>query len=53
MFTIRKQWYPCWNGERPLSYAIYLGDEFIGYSWSYAGAERAIKELEKLFEQTQ
>lgn len=49
-FTISTQRYPTHTGERPLSWAIYLrrrwrGKLFLGYSWSRAGAERAIQEL--------
>lgn len=48
---IRKQFYPTHSGERPLSWAIYLKTRwrkrFLGYSWSFEGALRAIQELSK------
>lgn len=59
-FIIRPQRYPTSDGELPLTYGIFLettetfdgieywqdgGDVFIAYSWTRAGAERAIQEL--------
>jgi hypothetical protein len=44
---IAPQRYPCYNGSRPLSWAIWLKQpwrrrQFVGYSWSLAGAYIAL-----------
>lgn len=39
------QRYPCANGSRPLSFAVYLGRTFLCYSWSLAGAWVALAYL--------
>jgi hypothetical protein len=41
-YTIRPQWYPCHDGSKPLSWAIYYGEEFLAYSWSIEGAAAAL-----------
>lgn len=40
---IRSQRYPCHDGSRPLSFAIYDGRKFLCYSWSLAGAYVALR----------
>jgi hypothetical protein len=41
------QRYPTHTGERPLSFAIYWGREFLAYSWSLSGAYVALQYLRK------
>jgi hypothetical protein len=45
---IRKQNYPDFYGERPLSYAIYNGFRFLGYSWSLHGAWVALQLIREM-----
>ena len=44
---IKPQRYPCYDGSRPLSYAIYYGRTFLAYSWSFSGAWRAAQVIKK------
>lgn len=37
------QRYPCYDGSRPLSFAIYRGRGFLAYSWSLSGAWIALQ----------
>lgn len=61
--VIREQRYPTFSGEMPLSYGVFLencevieGLEhwqdcegiFVCYSWSRAGAMKAIQEIQRL-----
>lgn len=41
-FHIKPQRYPCHDGSRPLSWAIYSGRVFLAYNWSLSGAWRAL-----------
>lgn len=41
------QRYPTHTGERPLSFAVYCGREFLCYSWSLSGAWIALQVIKK------
>ena len=50
--TITKQFYPTYDGQKPLSWAIYLvrpwrRKVFVAYSWSLAGAQMAMDVIKK------
>jgi hypothetical protein len=50
---IAPQRYPCYNGSRPLSWAIWLKQpwrrrQFVGYSWSFSGAWRAAQLIKQV-----
>ncbi len=42
-YYIIPQRFPCSDGSRPLSFAIYYGRTFLAYSWSLAGAWIALQ----------
>lgn len=44
---IKPQRYPCHDGSRPLSFAIYYGRTFLAYSWSLSGAYVALSYLRR------
>jgi hypothetical protein len=44
---IKPQRYPCHDGSRPLSFAIYRGRTFLAYSWSLSGAWVALAYLKE------
>lgn len=41
------QRFPNWKGERPLSFAVYQGREFLCYSWSLSGAWVALQVIKR------
>lgn len=41
------QRYPDYRGNRPLSFAVYRGREFLCYSWSLAGAYIALQVIRR------
>jgi hypothetical protein len=41
------QRYPCHDGSRPLSFAIYRGSTFLAYSWSLSGAWVALQVIRR------
>jgi hypothetical protein len=44
---IRAQWYECFDGSKPLTWAVYNGREFLCYSWTLEGAKRAMEYLKE------
>lgn len=40
---VRPQWFPMFDGRKPLSWAIYDGRRFCCYSWSLPGAHVALR----------
>lgn len=46
-YYIIPQWFPCHDGSRPLSWAIYRGREFLAYSWSYVRAVLALRMIKR------
>lgn len=41
------QRYPCYDGSRPLSFAVYSGRTFLCYSWTLSGAWIALQLIKK------
>lgn len=41
------QRYPCHDGSKPLSFAIYRGRTFLAYSWSLTGAWVALQVIRR------
>lgn len=48
-FYIIPQRYPTHTGERPLSFAIYFGREFLAYSWSLSRAWVALQLIKETY----
>lgn len=46
-YYIVTQRFPTHDGQRPLSFAIYRGREFLAYSWSLVGAWIALQIIKK------
>ena len=46
-YYIVPQRYPCYDGTRPLSFAIYQGRTFLAYSWSLSGAWIALQVIRR------
>jgi hypothetical protein len=46
-YYIVPQWYRTHDGQRPLSWAIYRGTEFVAYSWSYTKAYIALQWIKR------
>lgn len=46
-YYIIPQYFPCYDGSRPLSFAIYRGREFLAYSWSLVGAWIALQIIKR------